>query len=44
MGMLGITNFSAVINPPQAYILAVGKSEKKVVYDENATDKNAPYK
>lgn len=44
MGMLGITNFSAVINPPQACILAVGKSEKKVVYDENATDKNAPYK
>ena len=44
MGMLGITNFSAVINPPQACILAVGKSEKKIVFDENATDKNAPYK
>ena len=24
--------------------MAVGKSEKKVVYDENAKDKNAPYK
>ena len=44
MGMMGITNFSAVINPPQACILAVGKSEKKILYDENAKDKNAPYK
>jgi pyruvate dehydrogenase E2 component (dihydrolipoamide acetyltransferase) len=44
MGMMGISSFSAVINPPQACILAVGKSEKKVLYDENAKDKNAPYK
>lgn len=44
MGMLGITNFSAVINPPQACILAVSKSEKKVLYDENAKDKSQPYK
>ncbi len=44
LGMMGISSFSAVINPPQACILAVGKSEKKVLYDENAKDKNAPYK
>ena len=29
LGMLGIENFAAVINPPQASILAVGSSEKK---------------
>jgi len=31
LGMFGIDYFSAVINPPQACILAVGKGEKKVV-------------
>lgn len=69
LGMMGITNFSAIINPPQvrgfffvwffcfnffsfyefiinlkACILAVGRSEKKVVIDENSSDINAPYK
>jgi pyruvate dehydrogenase E2 component (dihydrolipoamide acetyltransferase) len=34
LGMFGITNFSAVINPPQAAILAVGAiAEKPVVRD-----------
>ncbi|MDO9002616.1 MAG: 2-oxo acid dehydrogenase subunit E2 [Aquabacterium sp.] len=31
LGMFGIDEFSAVINPPQACILAVGKGEKKVL-------------
>ena len=29
MGMMGIKNFTAVINPPQAMILAVGAGEKR---------------
>ena len=31
LGMFGIKNFSAVINPPHASILAVGAGEKRVV-------------
>ncbi|EGG23189.1 dihydrolipoamide acetyltransferase [Cavenderia fasciculata] len=31
LGMFGIKNFSAVINPPQAAILAVGTTEKRIV-------------
>ncbi len=31
LGMFGVTNFSAVINPPHATILAVGVGEKRVV-------------
>ncbi len=31
LGMFGIHNFSAVINPPQATILAVGAGEKRAV-------------
>lgn len=31
LGMFGIKNFSAVINPPQSCILAVGGADKKVV-------------
>ena len=31
LGMFGIKNFSAVINPPHATILAVGAGEKRVV-------------
>ncbi|MFN3232022.1 MAG: 2-oxo acid dehydrogenase subunit E2 [Alphaproteobacteria bacterium] len=31
MGMLGIRNFDAVINPPQAAILAVGSGEERIV-------------
>jgi pyruvate dehydrogenase E2 component (dihydrolipoamide acetyltransferase) len=33
LGMFGIENFSAVINPPQAAILAVGALEPKAVVD-----------
>ncbi|XP_014675136.1 PREDICTED: dihydrolipoyllysine-residue acetyltransferase component of pyruvate dehydrogenase complex, mitochondrial-like [Priapulus caudatus] len=35
LGMFGIKNFSAVINPPQACILAVGASQKRLVPDES---------
>jgi pyruvate dehydrogenase E2 component (dihydrolipoamide acetyltransferase) len=31
LGMFGVTEFTAVINPPQAAILAVGKMEPRAV-------------
>jgi pyruvate dehydrogenase E2 component (dihydrolipoamide acetyltransferase) len=34
LGMYGIDSFSAVINPPQAAILAVGALKKKPVVDD----------
>ena len=36
LGMFGVTNFSAVINPPHATILAIGTGEKRVVVKDNA--------
>ncbi|XP_061178183.1 dihydrolipoyllysine-residue acetyltransferase component of pyruvate dehydrogenase complex, mitochondrial-like isoform X1 [Saccostrea echinata] len=41
LGMFGIKSFSAVINPPQACILAVGGAEKRLVVDE---DSNSGYR
>lgn len=38
LGMYGVNNFSAIINPPQACILAVGGAIKTVVPNENAQD------
>ncbi|MFO1134629.1 MAG: pyruvate dehydrogenase complex dihydrolipoamide acetyltransferase [Rhodoblastus sp.] len=38
LGMFGIKNFSAVINPPHATILAVGAGEKRVVVKDGAPD------
>ena len=35
LGMFGIEFFSAIINPPQAAILTVGKLEKRPAVDEN---------
>jgi pyruvate dehydrogenase E2 component (dihydrolipoamide acetyltransferase) len=35
LGMLGIDSFSAIINPPQAAILAVGNIVKKAVVGAN---------
>uniref|UniRef100_A0A1A7Z208 Acetyltransferase component of pyruvate dehydrogenase complex n=1 Tax=Iconisemion striatum TaxID=60296 RepID=A0A1A7Z208_9TELE len=35
LGMFGIKNFSAIINPPQACILAVGGSDKRLVPADN---------
>ncbi|XP_045584914.1 dihydrolipoyllysine-residue acetyltransferase component of pyruvate dehydrogenase complex, mitochondrial isoform X2 [Procambarus clarkii] len=34
LGMFGVKNFSAIINPPQSCILAVGATEKRLVVDE----------
>lgn len=35
LGMFGIPQFQAIINPPQAAILAVGAGQKSIVIDEN---------
>ncbi|XP_036845406.1 dihydrolipoyllysine-residue acetyltransferase component of pyruvate dehydrogenase complex, mitochondrial [Oncorhynchus mykiss] len=35
LGMFGVKNFSAIINPPQACILAVGGSEKRLLPADN---------
>ena len=34
LGMMGVENFDAVINPPQASILAVGSSVKKALVND----------
>jgi len=36
LGMLGVKNFSAIINPPQASILAIGAGEQRVVVENGA--------
>jgi pyruvate dehydrogenase E2 component (dihydrolipoamide acetyltransferase) len=41
LGMYGISRFEAVINPPQASILAVGKAEKRPVVSKKDTVKIA---
>ncbi len=35
LGMFGITNFSAILNPPQACILAVGAGEKRPIVKDD---------
>jgi pyruvate dehydrogenase E2 component (dihydrolipoamide acetyltransferase) len=35
MGMFGVESFTAIINPPQAAIIAVSSIEKRPSYDEN---------
>ena len=37
LGMYGVNNFSAIINPPQACILAVSAAESRVVVNEDST-------
>lgn len=47
LGMFGITSFTAIINPPQSCILAVGKIDKKVVVNEDykeGMDKDLKYR
>ncbi|MBL6621116.1 MAG: pyruvate dehydrogenase complex dihydrolipoamide acetyltransferase [Rickettsiales bacterium] len=34
LGMYGITQFNAIVNPPQSAILSVGAASKKVVFDK----------
>ncbi|MFZ5945703.1 MAG: dihydrolipoamide acetyltransferase family protein [Bacillota bacterium] len=36
LGMAGIDQFTAIINPPEAAILAVGRVQKKPVFDEES--------
>ncbi|GAA5966771.1 hypothetical protein JCM21900_002911 [Sporobolomyces salmonicolor] len=36
LGMMGIDSFTAIINPPQSCILAIGATEKKLVLDETS--------
>lgn len=36
LGMYGVKNFTAVINPPQSCILAVGQTEKRILPDDDA--------
>lgn len=36
--MMGIDHFTAVINPPQSCILAVGKTEQKVTLKKNKAE------
>lgn len=43
LGMFGIKNFSAIINPPQACILAVGAAETRVLPKHNAAEGETPY-
>ncbi len=43
MGMYGVSNFSAIINPPQACILAVSSAIKTVVPKESFKDGEDPY-
>uniref|UniRef100_A0A5S6R2N2 Acetyltransferase component of pyruvate dehydrogenase complex n=1 Tax=Trichuris muris TaxID=70415 RepID=A0A5S6R2N2_TRIMR len=35
LGMFGVSRFTAIINPPQSAILAVGTSQKIVAFDED---------
>jgi len=32
LGMLGVTRFTAIINPPQVAILAIGSTQKKYIW------------
>ena len=43
LGMFGVSNFSAIINPPQACILAVSAAEKRVVPRAGAKEGEDPY-
>lgn len=44
MGMFGVSHFSAIINPPQACILAVGGSQKRVLPNEKSTNESDKYR
>nr|CAG4644923.1 EOG090X08YX [Leptodora kindtii] len=36
LGMFGVRHFTAIINPPQSCILAVGATEKRMIVDESS--------
>ncbi len=43
LGMMGIDQFAAIINPPQACILAVGTTNTRVVLDKQGVPSNASF-
>lgn len=43
MGMFGVSSFSAIINPPQACILAVSSAEKRVMVNTGANADDEPF-
>jgi len=44
LGMYGVNNFSAIVNPPQACILAVGGAVKSVVPKLDAAEGEDPFR
>jgi pyruvate dehydrogenase E2 component (dihydrolipoamide acetyltransferase) len=42
IGMFGVKDFSAVINPPHATILAVGAGEQRVIVRQGARSRSPP--
>jgi len=44
MGMFGVSHFSAIINPPQACILAVGAAQKRVLPNEGALESGSEFR
>ena len=44
LGMFGVNNFSAIVNPPQACILAVSAATKTVLVNEGAGEGDDPYR
>ena len=36
LGMMGIDHFTAIVNPPQSCILAIGASSDRLVLDESS--------
>ena len=43
LGMFGVTQFAAIVNPPQAAILAVGGAEKRVVVAQDGGYEEATF-
>lgn len=44
MGMFGVAHFSAIVNPPQACILAIGAALKRVVPNDKAKEGESPFR
>jgi pyruvate dehydrogenase E2 component (dihydrolipoamide acetyltransferase) len=44
LGMFGVHNFTAIINPPAACILAVSGTEKKVVPNDKPSSEHDQFK
>lgn len=42
--MYGLSQMVSIINAPQAIILGVAKSEKKILFDDKSTNPEKPYK